>query len=391
MAAGGKHRIVVFGASGLLGSALCERLYFDGEFECRALIHSYGNGGRLLRLPIEVRRVDALDAIAVESAVAGCHAVINCSRGARNVMTAGLENMLRASVKHGVKGFVHISSVAIYGDDPPPASRTEDAVPDPGPNAYARLKLDQDEMVLRYSRQGLPAAILCTMNISGPYSRYLQGAVQALQSGQLMLVDGGVYPMNLTHVDNLAHAALTAVRTGRGWGKRYFVNEVREIPWKRFYGDLCELAKLPGPLPSVPRHYVTAASGESDAGGGGVWNVVRTLVSAEFRNSLAAIPALRALNEGLYERFNRMSPQFQNAVRARLEKPVYIPKDTSWRAPLSHEANVIQARRVFHSPERIVQELGYRPLYDYETGLETMARWLRFARLIPDDAGGSPP
>jgi hypothetical protein len=40
-------------------------------------------------------------------------------------------------------------------------------------------------------------------------------------------------------------------------------------------------------------------------------------------------------------------------------------------------------RRVFHSPEKIANQLGYKTLLDRPRGNETTRRWLEFANLIP--------
>ena len=55
--------------------------------------------------------------------------LVRCSlaRGNDAVMQRGLENVLRAAVTHRVSRFVHISSVAVYGSQPPAASVSEAA------------------------------------------------------------------------------------------------------------------------------------------------------------------------------------------------------------------------------------------------------------------------
>jgi len=50
---------------------------------------------------------------------------------------------------------------------------------------------------------------------------------------------------------------------------------------------------------------------------------------------------------------------------------------------LDHKLTTVQVRRVFHSPEKIASQLGYKHLLDRSRGMETTRRWLEFANLIP--------
>src|SRR5206468_12936124 len=62
------------------------------------------------------------------------------------------ENVLRAAVMHRVSRFVHISSVAVYGSQPPPHSVSEAAATRPD-LPYGHTKLEQERRVLRYRRR----------------------------------------------------------------------------------------------------------------------------------------------------------------------------------------------------------------------------------------------
>ena len=161
-------RVAVVGASGLVGATLVESLLRRGRTEVRPLIHSSGNAWRLARRGIELRPVSLLDPKGLADALRDCTHIVNCSRGGDDVMLQGLKNLLEIAKAMGTARFVHLSSVAVYGDPPPPESVREDAPARPKKETYGAIKLAQDEMVRKAAGAGLPAVVLCPPNISGP-------------------------------------------------------------------------------------------------------------------------------------------------------------------------------------------------------------------------------
>jgi UDP-glucose 4-epimerase len=110
-----------------------------------------------------------------------CEAVVHLARGEVSVMVRGLENLLKSAVKQKISRFVHVSSVAVYGDVPPPESVSEAAPIRHCDNLYEREKWKQELRVRRCGRRhGLPAVILRPPNIWGPYSHFSVELVQKL-------------------------------------------------------------------------------------------------------------------------------------------------------------------------------------------------------------------
>jgi len=108
-------RVAVVGASGFVGATLVERLLGHGT-DVRALIHSSGGAWRLSRHGIPLHAFDLLSPAETAHALEGCTHVVDCSRGTRALMFEGLQNLLDASRAARVERFVHVSSVAVYGD-----------------------------------------------------------------------------------------------------------------------------------------------------------------------------------------------------------------------------------------------------------------------------------
>jgi nucleoside-diphosphate-sugar epimerase len=378
-----RPRLAILGASGFVGSTLCERLFRSKEFEFRPLVHSFANTSRLARFPLELVPADVMSHSQVRAGIEGCDIVVNLSRGNPIQMPAAMKNILRAARKAGAKKIVHLSSISIYGSDPRPESRDESAPPTPDED-YGYAKAAQDELVLRAHRRGLPGVLLCPANIYGPYSAFILGAADSLRRGEVALVDGGQAPTNHVHVENVVEAILAAVRSEDGWGERYFVNEPEPITWKEFYDDMLDVLGLEGPLPQVTRAEVMEAVNAPKPRHRFRDNF-RILLSGEFRRAMGMFPLFNRLNAYIYRTFSTTSLEFQRKVRGRLERPTVIKKD---RPGPKVDGKYIkeQTKTVYHSPKKIMDRLGFRQVYDYRAGMETVRKWLEFANLAKADS-----
>ena len=375
-----KPKIAIIGASGFVGSALVERLFFNKGYDFGAFIHSYGNAARLTRFPIRLKAIDILNYNQVNRALYGYNIVINCSKGGSAEMLNGLKNIIKASKKNMIKKFIHISSVAIYGDDPPPETKDEAAKPDPGSNLYGTYKFKQENMVFKLHTSGIPSIILCPGNIIGPYSIFLLEAAQKLLSKEIVLVDDGVYPTNLIHVDNLVEAILTAIETEEAWGERYFINEIEQTTWKEFYEELMKILGLSFQIKSISRDEVLKCL-RKDKSHYGFSDNIRILVSGEFREALSMFPAFEKLNRLAYKLFARLNPNIQIKLRQKLEKPINIEKEIPG-INLDNRYIKVQIRQYYHSPEKIVNKLNYTPLLNYEQRMRSIESWFRYINIV---------
>ena len=386
-----KPRIAIVGASGFVGACLIERLYFDptwrDRFDFVAFIRGYGNAARLARLPIKIESLNLLDLPRVSSALSGFDAVVNCTRGDSALMLNGLRNLTRAVEQNRVRKFIHLSSVAIYGEDPSPDSAREDAPLNPRRSQYGDIKAVQDEMVFNLHRRGVPSIILTPSNIGGPYSGLIIDAIAKLSAGEIVLVDEGRYPTNVVHVDNLVEAILVALQSDGGWGERYFVNEEEPVTWKQFFQDLAGMLGIEGEFPLVSREEVMRHMEAGKPARPGLKSQAGALLSTEFREGVSVVPAFKSMNDSAKRVLNSLSPRWQERIRRRIARPIIIHPVRETRS-LEHKLTTVQIRRVYHSPDKIVRQLGYKHLLDHSRGMETTRRWLEFANLIP--AGSHP-
>jgi nucleoside-diphosphate-sugar epimerase len=371
--------MAILGASGFVGSTLCERLYYSQEFDFTPYVHSFGNTSRLARFPLKLAPLDVMSPTSLTAALQGFEIVVDLTRGLPLQMVTMAKNLVKAATRARVKKVIHLSSIAIYGKVPGPETASEAAKPTPDDD-YGLAKLRQDELLLKMHRRGVPVILLCPANIYGPYAPFILRVVQYLRNRALVLVDGGQTPTNNVHVENVVEGIIAAARSQQGWGERYFVNDPEPTTWKEFYADMQSILGIDAPLPSVPRADVEKLLNRPTAKSRFTDNF-RALLSGEFRKGLSNVPIFRSINEWIYNKFIQCSLEFQDRVRGWLARPTVIPKDREG-LDLGNRHMTEQLRSVYHSTKKLSTLLGYKPRLTYREAMETVHEWLRFASLV---------
>ena len=371
-------RVAVIGASGFVGSAFVEAALEERQIEVVAVIHSSGNAWRLIRHGIELRSVNLLDKASVAAAVTGCSHVVNCSRGGSDVMLTGLHNLLDCSARAGVNGFVHLSSVLVYGDPPSPDSASESGtIPRLDRASYGGMKLQQDRLVQRAAASGLPALILCPPNITGPYSHFLSAIVAALRHGALALLEGGETVCNLVDVDNLVHAIALGLDHCTGKAPRLFVTDDEGVTWRRIVEavlPLCVDAPLP---PSIERmelarlrhslHPVQRIS---------VLGSLKHLVSSDVRAAMRKDPLWAKIDGALRLAAARLGSGFEERMRHALEGPVRVARESEFQM-VNIALSSQQLRGVRHSCAQAKAIIGYLPIRAFTESMQAYRAWYR--------------
>jgi nucleoside-diphosphate-sugar epimerase len=252
---------LVTGASGFIGGRLAERLATEEGVHVRALVRNTRKAVRLGKLPVEIVQGDLLDQQSLSRAVEGCDLVFHCAALVRETgikkefyqtNVEGTKNILEAAVHAGIKKFIHMSSVAVYGLNPPDG--TDEKTPyQPCGNLYCDTKIASEEIVWAYHRERkLPVVVIRPTNVYGPHSNpWTLRPVKLINSGQMMLINDGTGLCNYVYIDNLIDATLLATKRDESVGHAYIITDGVAIPWKEFFGCYAQMAGKPH-MRSVP-------------------------------------------------------------------------------------------------------------------------------------------
>lgn len=228
-------KALVTGATGLVGSHLVRRLLEQGH-GVRALVRDPRRIGHPKTGGLELVRGNLHDPGSLERAAHEIDVVYHCA--ARVVLpyqgdrpeilktnVEGTGNLLEACARAGVRRFVFVSSVAVYGDtDCEVVSEDHPLVPN-GP--YSESKVLAEKLIREYQgHRGLETAILRPCVIYGPGDdNFLPQFFEFLPRQRFPLVNGGRQPLDMVYVTDVVEALILAGTREEAVGQAYNVTD----------------------------------------------------------------------------------------------------------------------------------------------------------------------
>jgi nucleoside-diphosphate-sugar epimerase len=219
-------RVLLTGATGLIGSRVLKRLLARGEtVNVLALPETLDLLPKDTRLKVIKGDLDETDAltratkgVGIVYHVAGLIAGSTPQELVR-VNVQGTENLLNASVKSRVRRFVYTSSVSVYSPAPYPYMWpiTEDSpLKAHGSEAlknYGQSKIDAEALIQRTHREhDLEFVIIRPPTVYGPGAHFVHKMIKQIMTRPFMALSGNgqLGYMQWIHVDDLAEAIVLA-------------------------------------------------------------------------------------------------------------------------------------------------------------------------------------
>jgi nucleoside-diphosphate-sugar epimerase len=214
--------VLITGASGFLGGHVTRMLIEQGMTP-RVLMRS---DSRVIDFPlsqVEMCPGDLRDAEAIAKSMAGVEVVYHCAAMVKSsgrkedffdVNVRGTEQLLSAARDNGVKRFVYVSSVAVYGPGQKTIVREDDEY-DPFPQQrgyYTWSKIEADRLALRFGREhGFPVTVIRPGIIYGPGAKPFFARLHYNLKGKARFIIGSPNALlPLVFVESVAEALLHA-------------------------------------------------------------------------------------------------------------------------------------------------------------------------------------
>lgn len=348
------QKILITGASGFIGTRTATRLYLDHGNIARCLVKNFNKVARLSNFPTEVVVGDVLDYDSLEKVTADVDVVIHCAYGntpddALNtkINTLGTENIIKASLKNGVKRFIHLSTIEVYGKDQP-SIVDEGTKPKTSDNSYGNSKLEAENICLRYFRESsLPLVILRLAVVYGPYAPISTVAVVSRLLNQGFCLSSAFNGFcNPVYIDDCVDAIFAALAKEDVLGEIFLVSGGEKITWNEYFSRYNQILAMP------PLKYAS-------------------------RVQLRTYGLLRKAFDLLY---NRVQPKYGNDVfitYSRLRERKHIPnlKSLLQKGSLM-DALPVYSRQAYYSIDKAKARLDFEPKYNFDKGMEMLRQWL---------------
>lgn len=276
-------RILVTGASGFIGGHVCEALIRSGA-RVRAMVRATSDTSHLDGLDLELCRGELGDAASLQRACEGMDLVIHTAAAVgsfgewahfHETGVLGTERLLAAAQQQGVRRFVHVSSIAVYGFRPHGRRLDEDAPFDVRPqrwNHYVREKVMSEESVWAAHAAGkIEATVLRPSVVIGARDRNAVPRMADLLRLPIAGLPGRPelrFPV--VTIEDCVAAIVRAAYSEAAAGRAYNVSGARSIALAEIYGLVAKHAGLRAPGLYVPTAVALPLTGALEA----VWKLL---------------------------------------------------------------------------------------------------------------------
>ena len=256
---------LVTGASGLLGSHMVEKLR-GGDRPVRALVRRNSVRTWLESQKVEFVEGDLGQPKALRAACEGVDVVYHSAAKVgdwgrweeyQRVTIDGTKNMIDAAIAAGVRRFVHVSSISVYG-----YHTRECTIDETEPLGfklykwayYSRSKIEAEKVVWKAQREGkIEVTVIRPAWIYGERDRAtVARLVGMIQQRKAKILGPGNNRLNVIYAGNIAEAAITAAHLPAANGEAYNCSNDGNITQQEYFDLLADAIGAPRVTRHVP-------------------------------------------------------------------------------------------------------------------------------------------
>lgn len=234
-------KVLVTGAAGFIGGHLCKALV--GHEVVATDIAGTPHSHDVREIPEGL--LQGCDAVIHGGGISGPMVLADDPAEVIDINVRGTARLLAMARQAGVRRFIGLSSVSVYGDAD--GTVTEDA-PLRATNAYGSSKAASDLLIRTYARYGLETLVLRIGWVYG-VGRTTDALIQPVVRGDAVAV-GGDHFLQFVHVDDVVAAVLAAMTRGSS-GAAYNINGAEVASVREICAMISDMPVGAGLLPGV--------------------------------------------------------------------------------------------------------------------------------------------
>ncbi|MDF5706846.1 MAG: NAD-dependent epimerase/dehydratase family protein [Nostoc sp. S4] len=170
----------------------------------------------------------------------------------RDINVGGTVNIAKAAKQAGIKTFVHLSSVMVYGFNYPDGI-TETGLLSGENNPYCQTKIEAETALLELNTPpDFGIIIIRGGDIYGPGSiPWIVKPILMMRQKLFAYANDGKGVINHVYVDNLIDGIFLAIEK-QTYGEIFNITDGQQTSWKEYFMRLAAMESLPAPL-SLPK------------------------------------------------------------------------------------------------------------------------------------------
>jgi nucleoside-diphosphate-sugar epimerase len=253
-------KVLVTGGKGFLGGHLVRKLTANGE-QVRIFARPHGDAKKNNSSDSDIFWGDIRDSQAVEGAVNGVdkviHLVSNFRHGgsdkdeAYDINVKGTENVLNASLKFGVKRFVHCSTIGVHGNVKEiPA--TEETPFNPC-DLYQETKLIAEKKVWQfYEKTKLPISVVRPISMFGPGDLRMLKLFKMIKKGRFVVVGDGSALFQPAYIDDVLQGFMLCLEKPEAIGEAFIIGGEEYLPLRELFQVIADELNVAPPKIKLP-------------------------------------------------------------------------------------------------------------------------------------------
>ena len=254
-----KKTLLITGIGGFIGLRAAELALARG-MKVRGLQRSEDKAKKAQQLGAEVIVGSITDLSAAKQTCQGVDIVLHTAaivkeggslKDFREVNVGGTINMAKAAKNAGVKTFVHLSSVMVYGFNFPDRVTEEGSLCGES-NLYCQTKIESETELLKLNNPpDFGIIIIRPGGVYGPGSTsWVVKPLHLMHERVFALPNGGRGVMNHVYVDNLIEAIFLTLEK-EAYGETFNITDGQKTSCKQYFTHLAKIGNIPAPF-SVP-------------------------------------------------------------------------------------------------------------------------------------------
>jgi dihydroflavonol-4-reductase len=260
--------ILVTGGNGFLGQHVVSYLAHQGE-EVRIFARPAAQASQN-QDDSNIVWGDIRDLSAVERAVDGVDAVIhlvsNFRRGgsdkheAYDINVVGTENILKASLRYGIRRLVHCSTIGVHGNVLEiPADETTGF--NPG-DLYQETKLIAEQKVWAFHRDtGLPITVIRPISLMGPGDDRMLKLFRMIKRGRFVMIGSGNAYFQPAYIDDVVKGFYLCLHHEAAVGEAFIIGSEEYVQLRKLVQLIAAEMGVSVPKRRIPLTPVLWAAG----------------------------------------------------------------------------------------------------------------------------------